>query len=94
MRAILERLGFKAAFRYEKYRAEYTDGKGVATVDETPIGLYLELEGAPSWIDRTARALGFRRADYITASYYGLYREYCERRGEAVGDMVFEARAR
>ncbi len=94
MRAILQRLGFQAVFRYEKYRAEYTDGQGVATVDETPIGCYLELEGAPAWIDRTSRALGFRRDVYITASYYRLYREYCERRGEPVGDMVFEARRR
>ena len=89
LRAILERLGFRPAFRYEKYRAEYTDGKGVATVDETPVGCFFELEGAPSWIDRTARALGFRPAGYITASYYRLYQEHCERRGEPVRDMVF-----
>ncbi len=94
MRVILERLGFQAAFRYEKYRAEYTDGKGVATVDETPVGCYLELEGSPSWIDRTARALGFRPEDYITATYYGLYREHCARRGEPVRDMVFGTRGR
>jgi adenylate cyclase class 2 len=94
LRAILERLGYRPVFRYEKYRAEYTDGKGVATVDETPVGFFLELEGAPSWIDRTARALGFRRSDYITASYSRLQEEHCAKRGEAVRDMVFGARRR
>ena len=34
---------------------------GVATLDETPIGVYLELEGQPGWIDRTARRLGYAR---------------------------------
>lgn len=90
MRAILERLGFRPAFRYEKYRAEYTDGEGMATLDETPIGCFAELEGAPAWIDRTARRLGFGPSDYITASYYRLYREHCARRRRPVRHMVFQ----
>src|SRR4051812_26767610 len=53
MRAITERLGFQAVFRYQKYRTEYKQPSraGVATLDETPIGVYLELEGEPPWID-------------------------------------------
>jgi adenylate cyclase class 2 len=89
MHAILGRLGFEPAFRYEKYRTEYSDGAGLATIDETPIGCFVELEGAPEWIDGRARALGFGQADYITDSYTGLYFEYCARRGVAPGNMVF-----
>lgn len=91
MRTILERLGFRAVWRYEKYRTEYRldRGAGMATLDETPIGLYLELEGSPRWIDRMARVLGFMHKDYITASYSRLYLEDCERRGVKPGDMVF-----
>ena len=89
MHAILTRLGYAPAFRYEKYRTEYSDGTGDATLDETPIGTYIELEGEPDWIDRAARALGFTAGDYITASYLRLYLEDCARRAIPAGDMVF-----
>ncbi|MGE5569992.1 MAG: class IV adenylate cyclase [Rhodospirillales bacterium] len=90
--AILSRLGFEPVFRYEKYRTEYT-GKngGVATLDETPIGVFLELEGAPGWIDRTAARLGFTPADYITASYARLYLEHRKRNPRSPKDMVFSS---
>jgi adenylate cyclase, class 2 len=99
--AIFDRLGYHPVFRYEKFRTEFrqrgsigmpTGGVatgGVATVDETPIGVYLELEGSPAWIDRTAHRLGFAERDYITASYARLYLEWCEARGEAPGNMLF-----
>jgi adenylate cyclase class 2 len=89
--AIVERLGFEPVFRYQKYRTEYCQaaGGGMATLDETPIGVYLELEGPADWIDRTALQLGFAESDYITASYAGLYMEWCKRRGVTPGDMVF-----
>ena len=89
---ILSRLGLKAGFRYEKYRTEFKRAgeKGVATLDETPIGVYLELEGAPSWIDRTAKRMGFQESDYILTSYYGLYVAYCRDQGFAPTNMTFE----
>jgi len=99
-RAILERLGFRLVFRYEKYRTEYTQpraplkGGGIVTLDETPIGCYLELEGGPRWIDRTARALVFTESDYITASYARLYQEFCEARHIRPGDMLFAGKVR
>jgi adenylate cyclase class 2 len=92
MSAILGRLGLQPVFRYDKYRTEYQQpgGSGVATLDQTPIGVYLELEGGPRWIDRAARQLGFAQKDYITASYARLYFEWCERRGARPSDMVFQ----
>jgi adenylate cyclase class 2 len=91
MAAILERIGFQKAFRYQKYRTEYRLGRssGLATLDETPIGVFLELEGNPAWIDRTARRLGFRESDYITESYGGLYFEWCRKQCVKPKDMVF-----
>src|ERR1700680_4053460 len=38
MHAILRALGFIPTFRYEKFRAEWTDGKGHVVIDATPIG--------------------------------------------------------
>src|SRR6478672_6374483 len=58
MDAILRSLGFGPSFRYEKFRAEWTDGKGHVVLDETPIGNVAEIEGKPRWIDATARRLG------------------------------------
>lgn len=88
---ILARLGFRPVFRYEKYRTEYRRGRqgGVVALDETPIGAFLELEGPPGWIDRTARELGFTPADYITATYAELYVQDCKRRGVKPGHMLF-----
>jgi adenylate cyclase, class 2 len=94
--AIFDRLAYHPAFRYEKFRTEFRQygstgivTGGVATVDETPIGVYLELEGAPAWIDRRARKLGFAEKDYITASYARLYVEWCEARGVTPTNMLF-----
>ena len=57
---IFTRLGYAPAFRYEKFRTEYSDphSDGHAVVDETPIGIYAELEGPTNWIDRTLAGLG------------------------------------
>jgi adenylate cyclase class 2 len=91
MSAIIERLGLSPVFRYEKYRTEYRQsrGAGMAMLDETPVGVYLELEGSPRWIDRTARQLGFSERDYIVHSYARLYLEWCRRERVKAGDMVF-----
>jgi adenylate cyclase class 2 len=92
MRRILERLGYAPVFRYEKYRTEFagSDPAGAVMLDETPIGPFLELEGPPRWIDRTARTLGFSRAEYITASYGKLYLEHCQSKGIQPTNMVFD----
>jgi len=89
--AIFERLGYRPVFRYEKYRTEYrlARGAGIATVDETPIGTYVELEGSPVWIDRLAARMGFGESDYITASYARLYLDWCRTQRIRPGNMVF-----
>jgi adenylate cyclase class 2 len=93
---IFEALGLNAWFRYEKFRTTFrlpatrAWAKGLLIeLDETPIGVFLELEGPASAIDRAAQALGFERRDYILANYMVLYREYCKRRGEEPRDMLF-----
>jgi adenylate cyclase, class 2 len=96
LQKILDRLGFHPVFRYEKYRTEFArpGEPGVVTLDETPIGNYLEVEGPPRWIDRTARELGYTAGDYITASYGRLYQNWCRKGGRTTGNMVFGARHR
>jgi adenylate cyclase class 2 len=89
---ILERLGYVITFRYEKFRSEYSragEAAGVVTIDETPIGVFLELEGPAVWIDATAAVLGFTEADYITSSYGFLFFQHREEMGGTGRDMVF-----
>ena len=91
---ILTRLGLSPSFRYEKYRTEYSreGSSGIVTVDETPIGNYLEIEGAPDWIDSAAAELGYSQSDYITNSYGALYAAYCRARRVQPSNMVFANR--
>jgi adenylate cyclase class 2 len=91
---ILEKLGYTPSWRYEKYRTGFrstpeSGGEaGTLYLDETPIGVFLELEGPEDWIDRTAVHLGFSTKDYVILSYAALYQSHLENH---VGppDMVF-----
>lgn len=91
MDAILRALGFAPTFRYEKFRAEWSDGKGHVVVDVTPIGNFGEIEGRPRWIDRTARVLGIRREDYITDTYASLFFKWKHQTGSPAQEMTFAA---
>lgn len=91
MDLILRALGYAPTFRYEKFRAEWTDGKGQVVVDETPIGSFCEVEGAPRWIDATAKKLGVNAADYIMQNYAGLFLEWRARTKSAAKEMTFKA---
>jgi adenylate cyclase class 2 len=89
---ILVRLGLQPSYRYEKYRTEFSRAgePGVVALDETPIGVFFEVEGPGEWIDRVASELGFSQPDYITASYATLHLDYCRERGLDPGaGMVF-----
>ncbi len=89
---IFTRLGYGPAFRYEKYRSEYDDAEGLghAVIDETPIGIYAELEGPTGWIDRTLEALGVDPGHCLTQSYGKLFLEWKERTGSGAEHLTFE----
>ena len=87
--AILRALGFAPSFVYEKFRAEWSDGKGHVVLDRTPIGNITEIEGKPRWIDRIARELGVKPADYITKSYAELFFDWKRRTRSKAKNMTF-----
>jgi adenylate cyclase class 2 len=89
MEGILQSLGYKPSFRYEKFRSEWTDGKGDVVVDEAPIGDFGEIEGPPEWIDHTARALGISPDQYITSNYAELFLEWRKRTRSKAQEMTF-----
>ncbi|HXY48031.1 MAG TPA: class IV adenylate cyclase [Terriglobales bacterium] len=91
MDRILRALGFRSTFRYEKFRAEWSDGHGQVLVDETPIGNFGEIEGPARWIDRTAKLLGIDPRDYLTDTYAGLFFAWKRRTGSPAAAMTFRA---
>jgi adenylate cyclase class 2 len=91
MDLILRALGYTPSFRYEKFRAEWTDGKGQVVVDETPIGNFCEIEGKPRWIDAVATKLGVNEGDFITKNYAGLFAEWKEENKSRAEEMTFGA---
>src|SRR6202521_2879198 len=91
MDAILRALGFAPTFRYEKFRAEWSDGTGHVVLDETSIGNFGEIEGPSRWIDRTARSLGITPAHYITQTYAELFFAWKRATGSTATEMTFRA---
>jgi adenylate cyclase class 2 len=89
--AIVASLGFRRWFRAEKYREEYLLNEARVTIDETPIGVFVEIEAPPAAIDAAAAQLGRGREDYRLDSYPSLYAAWCRARGRDVGDMTFES---
>ncbi|HEY1806229.1 MAG TPA: class IV adenylate cyclase [Terracidiphilus sp.] len=84
-------LGLVPAFRYEKWRTEWSDNEGHCVIDETPIGNYAELEGASDWIDRAAERLGVNPASYITLSYGRLFDQWRIDHRSDIEDLTFAA---
>ena len=87
---ILEELGFHVWFRYQKYREEFALDDVIVAVDETPVGVFVEIEGGHRGIAEMARALGRGPADYLLDSYRGLFVRHCEQRGVPPTDMLFD----
>jgi adenylate cyclase class 2 len=89
---IFEQLGYTPAFTYEKFRTEWShpdEPSAHFVVDETPIGTYAELEGPPSWIDRTVTQLGINPTICMTDSYGKLFLDWKQRTGSPAENLTF-----
>src|SRR4051812_4278387 len=87
---VFEELGFHVWFRYEKYREEFTHDDVIVAIDETPVGVFVEIEGSEQGIASMAHALGRRSSDYILDSYRGLFLKHRDELGLAGTDMLFD----
>jgi adenylate cyclase class 2 len=87
---IFAELGYRPWFRYQKYREEFSLPGVVVAVDETPIGVFVELEGTEAGIDEAAARMGRSRNDYVLLSYYTLFDEWRRAEGSTKPDMVFD----
>jgi adenylate cyclase class 2 len=87
---ILEKLGMRVWFRYQKYRREYEVDSVIVAVDETPIGNYVEIEGSEKCICDFAGKMGIEESKFLRQSYYSLYLDECRFKGKKPGDMILE----
>lgn len=86
---LFDELGFHAWFRYQKYREEFAIADLIVAIDETPLGIFVEIEGGDRGIREMAEALGRSPADYLLDSYCGLFARYRQERGLPMADMLF-----
>lgn len=90
MAEVFTQLGYGPVFRYEKYRTEFGSGGGHLVLDETPIGVWAELEGAPEWIDATLAELGIARERCSTESYGKLFERWKLETGSDADNLTFD----
>ena len=90
---VREELGLHVWFCYEKYREEFSHEDVTVAIDETPVGVFVEIEGSEQGIMSMAEALGRSPADYVLDSYRGLFLKYRDEFGLAGTDMVFDDRS-
>jgi adenylate cyclase, class 2 len=92
VRAILSALGFTPRFFYEKRRTvwRFADPeRPLVAVDETPIGLFAEIEGSESAVRALAAELGVAEEELLSESYVALYRAAREADPRLPADMRF-----
>lgn len=87
---VFEELGLHIWFRYEKYREEFAFDDVILAVDETPVGIFVEIEGSEAGIASATLALGRTPGDYVVDSYRSLFLQLREQYGLVGPDMLFD----
>jgi len=90
-RRVLAELGYQVWFRYQKFREEFAAPGVTIALDETPVGTFLEIEGAEDGILGVTAALGRSPADFLLDSYRGLFLAFSRAHGLTARDMLFDA---
>ena len=90
--ALFEALGFRPGFRYEKRRTpwRFSDpARPLVVVDETPLGLFAEIEGEETALRVLAADLGVPEGAFLRSSYWGLWQSARAADPSLPEDMVF-----
>ncbi len=88
---LIEALGYKSKFVYEKFRTTYAlDGLKV-TLDEMPYGPFIEIEGTePEPIEQASKELGLDWNERLPETYVSIFRRLKELFGLHFNDLTFE----
>ena len=87
---IFTQLGYGPVFHYEKFRTEWEMEEGHLVLDETPIGVWAELEGPPAWIDVMLERIGIAPELQSTESYGKLFLRWKQETGNPVENLTFQ----
>jgi adenylate cyclase class 2 len=86
---LLDSLGFKPVFRYQKFREVWRIQNVEVVLDRTPIGEYFEIEGPIDLIRTVSSDLGMNMDQAIRQTYADLYRLARRTRSDLPENMVF-----
>jgi len=86
---LLDALGFKPVFRYQKFREVWRVKDVEVVLDRTPIGDYFEIEGSVELIRSISAELGMGMDQSIRQTYADLYRQARRTRTDLPENMVF-----
>ena len=86
---LLDSLGFKPVFRYQKFREVWRIQDVEVVLDRTPIGEYFEIEGPIDLIRTISNELGMNMDQAIRQTYADLYRLARRTRSDLPENMVF-----
>ena len=86
---LLDSLGFKPVFRYQKFREVWRVREVEIVLDRTPIGEYFEIEGPMETIRAVANELGMNMDQALRSTYADLYRQARRTRSDLPENMVF-----
>lgn len=87
---IFEALGLRPAFVYEKWRTEWKDQHGHCVLDETPLGLYAEIEGPADWIDSVSQQLHINESQFIKLSYGRIFECWRDETHSNIENFTFD----
>lgn len=86
---LLDSLGYKPVFRYQKFREVWRLRDVEVVLDRTPIGEYFEIEGPMDTIRTIAAELEMNMDQAIRQTYADLYRQARRTRSDLGENMVF-----
>jgi adenylate cyclase class 2 len=86
---LLDALGYKPVFRYQKFREVWRLRDVEVVLDRTPIGEYFEIEGPIETIRTIAAELEMNMDQAIRQTYADLYRQARRTRSDLGENMVF-----
>jgi adenylate cyclase, class 2 len=90
MHRILTALGFHAEQIYEKVRETWTLEQTLICLDEMPFGIFMEIEGTPEAIRKTAGLLDLKWSERILYNYLEMFEIIKRREGLSFTDVTFE----
>jgi len=89
--AILAKLGFALALRFEKYRETFIYQGAEIVLDEVPFGIFMEIEGPQDAIRAIVTALGIDFDARLISSYVDIFDTVCTTYKLPATDITFEA---